>query len=76
MNGYLTKPITRLAQYPLLLEAVLKRTPDSNPDKVALPKAAAMIREFLEAVNSEPRKTIDLLQLDQALVFKPGEEVV
>ena len=79
LNGYLTKPTTRLARYPLLLEAVLKHTPDDSPDKVALPKAVAMVREFLKAVNSESGKTenrFNLLQLDQALVFKPGEEVV
>ena len=79
MNGYLTKPTTRLARYPLLLEAVLKHTPDDNPDKVTLPKAVAMVREFLKAVNSESGRTenrFNLLQLDQALVFKPGEQVV
>lgn len=79
MNGYLTKPTTRLARYPLLLEAVLKHTPDDSPDKVALPKAVAMVREFLKAVNSESGKTenrFNLLQLDQALVFKQGEQVV
>jgi len=79
LNGYLTKPTTRLARYPLLLEAVLKQTPDDSPDKVALPKAVTMVREFLKAVNSESGKTenrFNLLQLDQALVFKPGEQVV
>lgn len=78
LNGYLTKPTTRLARYPLLLEAVLKHTPDDSPDKVALPKAVAMVREFLKAVNSESGKTenrFNLLQLDQALVFKQGEQV-
>ena len=38
-----------------------------------------MVREFLKAVNSESGKTenrFNLLQLDQALVFKPGEQVV
>ena len=38
-----------------------------------------MVREFLKAVNFESGKTenrFNLLQLDQALVFKPGEQVV
>ncbi|EIN09591.1 CNH-domain-containing protein [Punctularia strigosozonata HHB-11173 SS5] len=78
LNGYLTKPTTRLARYPLLLEAVLKHTPDDNPDKVALPQAVALVREFLARVNTESGKTenrFNLLQLDQQLVFRPGEEV-
>lgn len=79
MNGYLTKPTTRLARYPLLLEAVLKQTSDDNPDKVALPKAVTLVREFLKAVNSESGKSenrFNLLQLDQSMVFRPGEQVV
>ncbi|CAG8530410.1 12743_t:CDS:10 [Cetraspora pellucida] len=38
LNGYLTKPTTRLGRYPLLLEAVLKNTPSDHPDKVNIPK--------------------------------------
>lgn len=79
LNGYLTKPTTRLARYPLLLEAVLKHTPDGNPDKGALPKAVQLVREFLKAVNHETGKAenrFNLLQLDQQLIFRPGEQVV
>ena len=39
LNGYLTKPTTRLARYPLLLEAIFKPTTDDNPDKEDLPNA-------------------------------------
>src|SRR5690606_3237502 len=42
LNGYLTKPTTRLARYPLLLEAISKATADDNPDKEDLPKAIAL----------------------------------
>ncbi|KAK0488995.1 hypothetical protein IW261DRAFT_1557493 [Armillaria novae-zelandiae] len=78
LNAYLTKPTTRLARYPLLLEAVLKHTPEDNPDKTLLPEAISLVREFLGRVNTESGKTenrFNLIQLDQALVFKPGEEV-
>ena len=79
LNAYLTKPTTRLARYPLLLEAVLKHTPNDSTDKHVLPKVVEMIREFLAKVNAETGKTenrFNLLQLDQQLMFKPGEEVV
>lgn len=79
LNGYLTKPTTRLARYPLLLDVVLKYTPDDNPDKKDLPKAIAIVKEFLGKVNIESGKTenrFSLLQLDQQLVFRQGEEVV
>jgi RHO1 GDP-GTP exchange protein 1/2 len=79
LNGYLTKPTTRLARYPLLLEAVLKHTPEDNPDKEAIPKVVGMVREFLKEVNLQTGKAenrFSLLQLDQQLIFRPGEQVV
>ncbi|TFK74994.1 CNH-domain-containing protein [Pluteus cervinus] len=78
LNAYLTKPTTRLARYPLLLGAVLKHTPDDSPDKTMLPQAIALIRDFLDKVNSESGRTenrFNLIQLEQQLTFKPGEEI-
>ncbi|GAA6046552.1 hypothetical protein JCM3770_006205 [Rhodotorula araucariae] len=78
LNGYLTKPTTRLARYPLLLEATLKHTADDSLDKVAIPKVIKLIREFLAKVNVETGKSenrFNLAQLDQQLVFKNGEAV-
>ena len=56
LNGYLTKPTTRLARYPLLLDNVLKHTADDNPDKNDIPKAIKLIRETLSRVNEESGK--------------------
>lgn len=79
LNGYLTKPTTRLARYPLLLEVCLKLTDEENADKTTIPKAVKIVRGFLERVNIESGKTenrFNLLQLDQQLVFRPGEAEV
>lgn len=79
LNGYLTKPTTRLARYPLLLEACLKNTPEDSSDKVTLPKVVKLVREFLTKVNIETGRSenrFNLAQLDQQLVFKNGEAVV
>lgn len=78
LNGYLTKPTTRLARYPLLLDAVLKATDDTNPDKENLPKARALVREFLTKVNVASGKSenrLQLMQLNENLRFGPGEKV-
>ncbi|EPS39711.1 hypothetical protein H072_6530 [Dactylellina haptotyla CBS 200.50] len=78
LNGYLTKPTTRLARYPLLLEAVLKNTAEDNPDKQDLPKAIEMIRECLSKVNVESGRAenhFNLMQLDQQLQFAPQDKV-
>jgi hypothetical protein len=78
LNGYLTKPTTRLARYPLLLENILKYTPDDNPDKEDIPKAITMIKETLTKVNIESGKAenhFNLMQLNRDLKFRPGEFV-
>lgn len=78
LNGYLTKPTTRLARYPLLLEAILKPTTEENPDKKDLKRATELIREFLTRVNLESGKAenhFNLMQLNEQLIFRPGEYV-
>lgn len=78
LNGYLTKPTTRLARYPLLLDAVLKATAEGNVDRENLPKARMLVREFLTKVNVESGKAenrLQLMLLNQSLLFRPGERV-
>lgn len=78
LNGYLTKPTTRLARYPLLLEAVLKQTPEGSSDKTVLPEAIQSIRGFLSRVNQktgEAENRFHLHQLERQLAFRPGEYV-
>ncbi|KAJ2932613.1 hypothetical protein H1R20_g4473, partial [Candolleomyces eurysporus] len=78
LNAYLTKPTTRLARYPLLLEAVLKNTPNDSADKTQLPQVITIVRDFLSKVNAASGRSenrFNLLQLEQQLIFKPGEEV-
>lgn len=74
LNGYLTKPTTRLARYPLLLENVLKNTSEDNPDTKDIPKAITMIKEFLSKVNYESGKAenrFNLRQLQSQLKWGP-----
>lgn len=78
LNGYLTKPTTRLARYPLLLENILKYTEDGNPDKEDIPKVLIMVRELLTRVNAESGKAenrFNLRRLHDQLKFRPNERV-
>ena len=65
LNGYLTKPTTRLARYPLLLVNVAKYTADGNPDKQDIPTAIAIVKEILGKVNEESGKAENIQQLMQ-----------
>jgi hypothetical protein len=78
LNGYLTKPTTRLARYPLLLDNVLKYTDPSSPDIKDIPRGIQMIRDLLTRVNAESGKAenrFNLRQLHEQLRFRPNERV-
>ncbi|KAI8337469.1 hypothetical protein BC941DRAFT_425346 [Chlamydoabsidia padenii] len=73
LNGYLTKPTTRLGKYLLLLQEILKRTPEGHPDCDDIPKAIAIIKQFLVRVNTQAGRTknrFDLEKIHENLVFK------
>jgi hypothetical protein len=79
LNGYLTKPTTRLARYPLLLENVLKFTEDGNPDKEDIPKVLVLIRDLLSRVNAESGKAenrFNLRRLHEQLKFRSQADKV
>ncbi len=78
LNGYLTKPTTRLARYPLLLENVIKYTEPDNPDQKDIPRVLTIIRDLLSRVNAESGKAenrFNLRRLDELLEFRPNEKV-
>ncbi|KAL1915675.1 uncharacterized protein VTP21DRAFT_6434 [Calcarisporiella thermophila] len=77
LNGYLTKPTTRLGRYNLLLERIAKYTPEGHPDKVMIPQTMEVISGFLKRVNIEAGKTenrFNLEQLHENISFKSGME--
>ncbi|KAN0129799.1 hypothetical protein V8E53_012391 [Lactarius tabidus] len=69
LNAYLTKPTNVLARYSLLLEAVLKQTPEESSDKQEIPKDVLLMREQGRTENG-----FNLLQLEQQLLFCLGEQ--
>lgn len=74
LNGFLTRPTTRLGRYPLLLKAILKLTKEDNDDFRTIPLVLKMFDDFLERVNTAAGKTqnrMDLQALESAL--RPAE---
>lgn len=74
LNGFLTRPTTRLGRYPLLLKAILKSTPEDNPDFKLIPEVLKLFDDFLDRVNTAAGKTqnrMDLAHLEGQL--RPNE---
>lgn len=80
LNGYLTKPTTRLGRYNLLLREILKRTPDDNPDKEIIPQIMEIITRYLTQVNIEAGKcenSFNLEEIRKRLHFRsPADSIV
>ncbi|ORZ25987.1 CNH domain-domain-containing protein [Absidia repens] len=79
LNGYLTKPTTRLGKYNLLLREILRRTPKDNPDYDILPKVMDSITTYLVQVNTEAGKCeniFNLQQIEERLSFKTSADHV
>ncbi|KAL9558466.1 hypothetical protein MBANPS3_000884 [Mucor bainieri] len=73
LNGYLTKPTTRLGRYNLLLREILKHTPKDHPDQETIPRVMTIIAKFLADVNRETGRTenaFNLQLLDERIVNK------
>lgn len=73
LNGYLTKPTTRLGRYNLLLREILKHTPKEHPDQETIPRVMTIIAKFLADVNRETGKTensFNLQLLNERLINK------
>lgn len=74
---FLILPVTRLQRYPLLMGAILKKTPDDHPDKAFLTSCCDMLREVASCMDQkteETKKVLRLHQINDAIRYKPGEE--
>ncbi|KAI9319719.1 hypothetical protein BX666DRAFT_1853445 [Dichotomocladium elegans] len=71
--GYLQQPTTRLGRYNLLLNGILKETPDNHPDREIIPKIIKMIEIILTQMNiktGEAKNRYDLERIQANLQFK------
>ncbi|OLY83228.1 Rho1 guanine nucleotide exchange factor 1 [Smittium mucronatum] len=63
ITSFLGRPMSRLARYPLLFSAILKHTPESNPDAQDLKSANELLKSILEKINLETGKNSNKLKL-------------
>jgi hypothetical protein len=80
MKAMVNRSITRLHQYQLLMESLLKETPVNHDDWGTIPK----LLEAIKALGKETSKPgvasseqkLEVRRYNSNLVFKPGEQVV
>ncbi|ORX96474.1 hypothetical protein K493DRAFT_281885 [Basidiobolus meristosporus CBS 931.73] len=65
LESFLSRPNSRIARYPLLLDRVLKYTPEESVDRQMLVCAIDSIREFLNKLNEEAGHAENQLRLQE-----------
>lgn len=73
---FLVLPVTRLQRYPLLIDAVLKRTQDDHPDKDDLGRCVEVLRDIGNQMNllaDSKRMTLRIYEIDDKIKYKTGE---
>ncbi|GAB5593532.1 RHO1 GDP-GTP exchange protein 2 [Umbelopsis nana] len=75
---FLIYPITRMQRYPLLLDAILKKTPEDHPDHANLKTCIEIIRGIASEVDkltAASKQKLRILQVNDCISFKQGEIV-
>ncbi|KAI9321749.1 hypothetical protein BX666DRAFT_1850207 [Dichotomocladium elegans] len=76
---FMVSPVTRLQRYPLLLDAIIKKTPEDHSDKADLTACLNIIRQACDQVNSlsaEKRMELRVYEISDNIEFKVGEPTV
>ncbi|KAI9275327.1 CNH domain-containing protein [Sporodiniella umbellata] len=73
---YLLSPVTRMQRYPLLIEALLKKTPEDHADHTYLTRCYDMIRSIASKADRSAIHTklqLAILHIRDAITFRQGE---
>lgn len=73
---FLLNPVTRMQRYPLLINAILKKTDKEHPDHAYLVKCLDMVKRVAsqcDALADLFKKRVEILRINDMLTFKQGE---
>ncbi|CAO3594948.1 unnamed protein product [Absidia cylindrospora] len=73
---FIILPVTRLQRYPLLIGAILKKTPDDHPDKANLTKCSDLLRQIASAMDegtSGSKNTLRIYEVNDRIRYKAQE---
>lgn len=76
---FLVTPVSRLQRYPLLIKAILDKTPENHPDRQDLVRCDEIIKSVCvrtDDLTKETRMKLAIYKVDDSLQFKPGASFV
>ncbi|KAI8070978.1 hypothetical protein BC940DRAFT_325456 [Gongronella butleri] len=75
---FIILPVTRLQRYPLLIGAILKKTPEDHPDHEILEECLDVLKRVASTMDSDTVGTKNILrvhQINDAIRCKPAEPI-
>ena len=79
MKNFVNRPISRLAQYELLLKGIMKASAEGHEDHDSIPHVIDVIKSLFKDTLpgfASAEQKVELWRYNSNLVFKPGEIVV
>ncbi|KAG2232198.1 hypothetical protein INT48_004126 [Thamnidium elegans] len=73
---FLLNPVTRMQRYPLLVEAILKKTDRDHPDHTYLTRCLDMVKKVASQSDTLAevfKKRVQILEMNDRITFKQGE---
>lgn len=74
--NFLQSPVTRMQRYPLLIDTLLRKTPEDHPDHAFLKRSYDIIRNVATKADNNAahiKKRLAILQIRDSITFKQGE---
>ncbi|KAF9517876.1 hypothetical protein BS47DRAFT_1429505 [Hydnum rufescens UP504] len=78
IRSFINRPIPRMLRYDLLLNSILKETPDGHSDKQSIPEVSELIRALGKSLDhciATAERKVEMWRYNRSLVWKPGEEI-
>ncbi|KAI9488223.1 CNH domain-containing protein [Zychaea mexicana] len=73
---FLLNPVTRMQRYPLLLEAIIKKTPEDHDDRKYLTTCKKLIQTIASRSDFQTeavKQHVEILEINDQLTYKQGE---
>lgn len=76
LEGFLLAPIQRICKYPLLLNELLKATPEDHPDHADVAKAAQDMKKLADTINEDKRNAEQLPMIQDSIGGWSGPDLI
>ncbi|KAL0081610.1 CNH domain-containing protein [Phycomyces blakesleeanus] len=78
LRHFLMNPVTRLQRYPLLIDAIIKKTDEDHEDYAFLVHCRQVIAKYAkqaDALTEGTKQKLEIRKINDCLIYKQGEQI-